>query len=102
DGIRDSSVTGVQTCALPISILYVGNPLLDELPLETTREQARNALGLGAGDRVVTLMAGSRPSELKRHFEPMLDATLLAAQRLREIGRASCRGGVGRWGVAGV
>src|SRR5260370_32865142 len=25
DGIRDSSVTGVQTCALPISAIFIGN-----------------------------------------------------------------------------
>ncbi|MCC7440348.1 MAG: lipid-A-disaccharide synthase [Bdellovibrionales bacterium] len=61
---------------------YVGNPLLDELPLGLTREKARAALGFRAGDRVLALLPGSRPGELERHFELMLDAADLAARQL--------------------
>lgn len=49
---------------------YVGNPLFEELPAPLTREEARSQLGLqvAAHERVVTLMPGSRPAELKRHL----------------------------------
>src|SRR2546427_3037676 len=35
DGIRDLTVTGVQTCALPISSYLLHPPLLDEMGLRT-------------------------------------------------------------------
>lgn len=53
---------------------YVGNPLMDELPLGETRESARKKLGLEESDRVLVLMVGSRPSEFRFHLAPMLEA----------------------------
>jgi lipid-A-disaccharide synthase len=65
---------------------YVGNPLLDELPLQMTREQARSNLNYGMGDRLLVLMPGSRRSEISQHLFLMLDAARGAAQELVERG----------------
>lgn len=69
-----------------LPVRYVGNPLLDELPLELDRQAARQKLGLGSEERVLVLMAGSRPSELKRHLELMLEASVRTAAKLRVKG----------------
>ncbi len=61
---------------------YVGNPLLDELPLSLPRDEARTRLGLSASDRVLLLMPGSRPAELSFHLDVMLDGAALCAERI--------------------
>src|SRR5260370_21604880 len=75
DGIRDSSVTGVQTCALPISeaLRLAGDPsaLCDH---QWRRSAERSA---SDGERLVLL---SR-SRLRTHHAVVGD----------QIGRASCR-----------
>lgn len=67
---------------------YVGNPLLDELPLGLTRDEARRKLGLaidgGASTQVITLMPGSRPAELKRHLDLMLESVKLCTSLVQE------------------
>lgn len=61
---------------------YVGNPLVDELPLSTSREEARRELSVPDDARVLLLMPGSRPSELARHLVLMLDAAQAAAPKI--------------------
>src|SRR5207249_8410732 len=74
DGIRDRNVTGVQTCALPISCL---------LDADSTR---RWSLILGCGLAIIAPLAANRLAPLRLHLHvPLL---LLASA---EIGRASCR-----------
>ncbi|MGE0615358.1 MAG: tetraacyldisaccharide 4'-kinase [Bacteriovoracia bacterium] len=90
---------------------YVGNPLVDELPLKKSRVDARRDLGLpplpttvapeGEGveptleadvenpvkplsELVVTLMPGSRPAEISAHLEIMLDAMLEVVTRMSQ------------------
>ncbi len=63
-----------------IPVRYVGNPLIDELPWDLSQQSAREKLGLGPFDRVLVLMPGSRPSELKRHLILMLEAAEIAAK----------------------
>src|SRR5437762_8757668 len=70
DGIRDTSVTGVQTCALPIS---VERAVAD-------REQRRAALLFGA---VLLLHL--------RHRGQRVERTVDGGAAVLEIGRASCR-----------
>ena len=70
-----------------VSVRYVGNPLVDELPLQLSREEARRALGLSAADRILAMMPGSRPSELGHHLVPMLDAAESVGKSLRAQGR---------------
>src|SRR5437764_9093250 len=80
DGIRDTSVTGVQTCALPISRRFqvaAGNPIAGQLGLQAQVVPP-------AHPNVLTIDASS--------FLKVLESTLgLAKYEVIEIGRASCR-----------
>ena len=57
-----------------VNAKYVGNPLVDELPLHLPKKEARAKLGVGADEQVIALLPGSRPGELKRHVGLFLDA----------------------------
>lgn len=59
---------------LPVS--YVGNPLLDQLPLSLTRNDARAKLGLGSEAKVLAVLPGSRKQEIEFHIEVMSRAAL--------------------------
>src|SRR5207245_8238339 len=82
DGIRDATVTGVQTCALPIwlrrFVALCGMSRTRELFLTAQPVPAARALGWGLIDRVVP------------KGEVLATATALATEI--EIGRASGRG----------
>src|SRR5262249_58955832 len=95
DGIRGWSVTGVQTCALPILSATVASISIVEV---------------GTGTGSLTRLLAERAARVET-FE--IDATVadIATQELAglgnvtlhrtdEIGRASGRGRSGRWGVA--
>ncbi len=69
-----------------VAVKYVGNPLVDELPIDLTREAARSQLALELKEKVLVLMPGSRLSELKQHFDLMLDAAGGAAEILSARG----------------
>src|SRR5207245_5654519 len=97
DGIRDATVTGVQTCALPI--FEVGDDLVDgaEEAVQIQAVEARLPQRVAGND-----IALPQPSdEVEDHGvapHPCGEA-LKAAQSLLggEIGRASCREREGRW-----
>src|SRR5256886_7823424 len=75
DGIRDLTVTGVQTCALPI-----------------LRQADQGGPGRPGGRH--WLLLGRRPELPLRHQQPVpwrLRRLLWAGSRRHEIGRASCR-----------
>src|SRR5207244_9586847 len=84
DGIRDDLVTGVQTCALPISPPWPSNgrargrPVLRREGLHL-RDLRRDATGLGRDASSLRPAGGSRLDALP-HAEPA-----------PQIGRASCR-----------
>src|SRR5690606_40354103 len=82
DGIRDFHVTGVQTCALPISNQYVGNEYDKEASLEKDVE--------GLGMHII----GEDNLKLNKRDEEI-------AKTPEEIGRASCRERV-KMSVGGV
>lgn len=69
------------------NVTFVGNPLLDELPIGMSREEARGKLGIASDAKVLVLMPGSRPSELKHHTELMLEGAVRAAAELRSTGK---------------
>src|SRR2546430_7794906 len=76
DGIRDLTVTGVQTCALPISTSPSGSS-----PTTTWRRswtRPTNGSPSAAASRPVTGSPTARPARASR-------------RQPREIGRASCR-----------
>lgn len=58
---------------------YVGNPLVEGLPLALSKEEARSQLNVRSDEkRVVALLPGSRPAELKNHTRLLLEAALQA------------------------
>ncbi|HCM40613.1 MAG: lipid-A-disaccharide synthase [Bdellovibrionales bacterium GWB1_52_6] len=65
---------------------YVGNPLVDELPVDLSREDARGRLNISLSEKVLLLMPGSRASELKRHLELFLEGALNCADSLAQSG----------------
>src|SRR5207245_8458445 len=81
DGIRDATVTGVQTCALPIS----PRTLELELLLATNDPEAAVASGR-------ELLAAERDADVIARAKHLVAYALLRlAQPIEEIGRASCR-----------
>jgi len=61
-----------------IPVTYVGHPLGDMLPLDPSRQTAREQLKLPQGDRVITMLPGSRQSEL----EYLADLFVQTAQKI--------------------
>lgn len=62
---------------LDVQAHFVGHPMLADLGSQPTRSQAREALGIEAGARVIALLPGSRQGEVAR-----LGPSLLLAGRL--------------------
>jgi lipid-A-disaccharide synthase len=60
---------------------YIGHPLAETIPLEPDVAGARRALGIPEDARVVTVMPGSRMSEIKYLTEPYLRTVKLLAAR---------------------
>ena len=64
-----------------IPVTYVGHPLAEKIPLEPDIAAARKALGIAHDATVVTIMPGSRISELDYHVEAFFGAARLLAKR---------------------
>src|SRR5262249_25579502 len=58
--------------AAGVPVRFVGHPLLDVLPLELDREEARRRLGLCPSETVVALLPGSRREGSARRLPAML------------------------------
>lgn len=67
--------------AANIPVTYVGHPLAEVLPLEPDRFAARIELGLPQDATVVTIMPGSRLSEIHSHTAAFIGAAKLLHQR---------------------
>src|SRR5207237_4554542 len=100
DGIRDSSVTGVQTCALPIYLVMLDHRPSSELSSATFHHHLWNGLLRSSVSGV--MVAGQ--VVLDNGVLVTVDEREVAARarECAEIGRASCRervdksvGGVG-------
>jgi len=63
---------------------YIGSPLVEELPVDLSRQEARAKLGLGAEERVLAVMPGSRSSEMQRHWSVFLDSAARFAGDLKQ------------------
>src|SRR5437870_10797527 len=88
DGIRDVHVTGVQTCALPISVLHLGDDWIGfrRFGRESTSQQRDARPGkAGRGQQAAARDAIGKP--FCRHGAPSLNRW----EREYKIGRASCR-----------
>jgi lipid-A-disaccharide synthase len=57
-----------------VPVEFVGHPLLDALPLDLTRDEARRRLQADPGHSLIGLLPGSRREEIERLLPPMLDA----------------------------
>ena len=60
---------------------FVGNPVAYALREAPGRAEARRALGIAPGARVVAFLPGSRPKEVDRHLAPMTGAARLLRER---------------------
>jgi lipid-A-disaccharide synthase len=60
--------------AVHAPVEYTGHPLLDVLPLDMTREAARERLGLDPAVSLIGLLPGSRRKEVDRLLPAMLEA----------------------------
>src|SRR5690606_40990914 len=91
DGIRDFHVTGVQTCALPIS--KSGAPMASRMPgAERFVEPGPLGPALADASAVPATPAGpqrapGRPMSVRQ----IAKAEGISRKQAREIGRASCR-----------
>src|SRR5262249_59766491 len=94
DGIRDWSVTGVQTCALPI---FNGERVVER----TLAHADQLRFGQGGDTEVVFFIGEEAPSVERSAVLAATELRQMAAllEGLREIGRASCR--ERRWGAGG-
>jgi lipid-A-disaccharide synthase len=63
-----------------IAATYVGHPLANVIPMEPDKAAARQALGLGADERVVALLPGSRQSEIRHLALRFFQAAALVKQ----------------------
>ncbi len=63
-----------------VDVSYVGHPLMDIVKPQLTREGFFEAMGFSGNDRLVTLMPGSRPQEIRNHMGPLLET----ARHLRD------------------
>jgi lipid-A-disaccharide synthase len=57
-----------------VPVEFVGHPLLDVLPLDLARDEARRRLGADPAHSLIGLLPGSRREEVERLLPPMLDA----------------------------
>ncbi|OFZ80551.1 MAG: lipid-A-disaccharide synthase [Bdellovibrionales bacterium RIFOXYD1_FULL_53_11] len=64
-----------------VDAVYVGNPLVQALPLDMTRADARRRLSLRDDDVVVALLTGSRMSEYRGHIRLFARAARAAAAK---------------------
>lgn len=64
-----------------VPVTCVGHPLADQLPFHTDTQAARAQLGIGAEQRVIALMPGSRGSEIELMLQPFLETAQWLLQR---------------------
>lgn len=64
-----------------VPVTYIGHPLAETIPLEPDVRAARRTLGLPEDARVVTVMPGSRMSEIKYLTAPYVRTVKLLAAR---------------------
>jgi lipid-A-disaccharide synthase len=68
-----------------IPVTYVGHPLADILPMESSMEEARDSLKLNRSGRVIAMLPGSRQSEVKQLANLYVITAKLIAEQQPEI-----------------
>jgi lipid-A-disaccharide synthase len=69
-----------------IEVSYVGHPLIDIVKPELSREAFLEKIGLPGNGRLVTLMPGSRPQEIRNHMEPLLQTARHLKRDFPDVG----------------
>ena len=64
-----------------IPVTYVGHPLAEMIPMDPDQDAARDALGIERDARVVTILPGSRLSELKHNTRVFLETAAMLKKR---------------------
>jgi lipid-A-disaccharide synthase len=67
--------------AAGVPVTFVGHPLVDRLQPAPDRGTARTTLGLDPQRRLVALLPGSRPQEVRYNLPPLLGAVDILVQR---------------------
>lgn len=55
-----------------VPVTFVGHPMADIIPMESSRQDAREQLGLGRDDQILALLPGSRMGEVTKLIRPFL------------------------------
>ena len=73
-----------------VPITFVGHPLANKIPLNPIVNKGREKLHLDKGKTIITLLPGSRSSEIKYHLELMINTAILINKELtwRKLKRA--------------
>lgn len=64
-----------------IPVTYVGHPLAEVIPMDPDQDAARDALGIDRDARVVTILPGSRMSELKYNSRVFIETAAQLKKR---------------------
>ncbi len=72
-------------CLGGVPARYVGHPLLEEIHMENSRQQAMTALGLNSDCTVLGLLPGSRSKEVQRILPVMLEAARILTGKLHGL-----------------
>jgi len=66
-------------------VSWVGHPLLDRYPVPPDRQSARQRLGLGADQTIVTLLPASRRQEVKYLLPTLIQAAKMIQQQCPDV-----------------
>ena len=69
-----------QKAKVPVS--FVGHPLANKIPIRPSIQKSRERLQLGKNKIIITLLPGSRVSEIKYHAELMINTAILINKEL--------------------
>jgi lipid-A-disaccharide synthase len=67
------------------SVQYVGHPLLDQVKVNYSRDEARKKFGLTVSNTTIGLLPGSRSSEVVKLLPVMLQAAKIISKEIPEI-----------------
>lgn len=68
-----------------VSASWVGHPLLDRMAHPPTRKQARQQLGIGESETIITLIPASRQQEIRYLLPVILEAAAVLQQQLPTV-----------------
>jgi lipid-A-disaccharide synthase len=79
---------------------FVGHPLLDDLAPEVPEQQFRAELGIASGARILGLLPGSRPHEVRQHLPVMREAADTLGSSRADLVSVIALAGTGGGGAA--